>query len=92
MKDAPNRSVREAEYVFNTAPVYDMRTGEFLFNVLRHDIADVVRDTDMDTFYDDLEYEEIVDWFDNHIIFDNMGNMVRLFDEHGILWEDRHAA
>lgn len=84
------RSKREAEYIHFMAPQYDMRTGQLLFNVLRHEIADVVRDTELDTFYEDLEVEEIVDWLEDHIIFDNQGRMVRLFSGHTILWEEEY--
>lgn len=82
------RSTREAEYIYFMAPQYEMRTGQLLFNVLRHEIADVVRNTKLDTFYKDMELEEIVEWLENHIIFSNDGRMIRLFSEHTILWEE----
>jgi hypothetical protein len=83
------RSQREAEYIHFMAPQYDMRTGQLLFNILRHEIAEVVRNTELDTFYEDLELEEIVEWLENHIMFDNQGRMIRLFDGHRILWAER---
>lgn len=92
MKDANLRVRRHAEYIYDTAPCIGMRTGELLFNELRHEIADVVRDTDLDTFYDDLGLEEIVEWLENHIMYDNQGTMVRLYDGHGVLWEGYYAA
>lgn len=83
---------REAEYIHTMAPVFDNRTGQLLFNVLRHEIADVVRHTDFDPFYEDLTLEEIVEWLEAHILYDNDGNMIRLFDEGGVLWEEQYAA
>ena len=83
---------REAEYIHTMAPVYGERTGELLFNVLRHEIADVVRNTNFDPFYEDLDTDEIVEWLETHILYDNDGNMIRLFDERGILWEDEKYA
>ena len=86
------RTRREAEYIHTMAPVYDNRTGQLLFNTLRHEIADVVRDTDFDPFYEDLDLEEIVEWLEAHIMYDREGKMIRLFDEYGVLWEDNRAA
>lgn len=87
-----DRAIQQAEYVCYLGPRLDMRTGEFLFNTLRHEIAEKVRATDLDPFYEDLEFEEVVDWVDGHIVFDNEGKMVRLQDDHGVLWEEDHAA
>lgn len=84
--------LREAQYVYEMAPQYEMRTGQFLFNVLRYEIAELVRNTDLDTFYQDLSLEEIIDWLANHITFNRMGDMVRLSNNHRVLWEDRRAA
>lgn len=83
-----DRAHREAEYIYTMAPQYDMRPGQFLFNYLRHEVADVVRGTELDTFYQDLELEDIAQWLDQHIIYDNQGRMVRLHDGHHVLWEE----
>lgn len=83
-----SRSESEAQYICTMAPFYKMRTGQLLFNMLRYEVAEVVRSTELDTFYKNLEFDEIVDWLDNHIIFDNFGTMVRLFSGHTILWQD----
>lgn len=86
------RSIQEAEYVCYVGPRLEMRTGQFLFNILRHEMAEAIRNTELDPFYDDMTFEEVVDWIDNHIVFDKMGNMIRLYDERGVLWEEDHAA
>lgn len=88
MSSTLERSSREAKYIYYTAPQYDMRTGQHLFNVLRHEIADVVRGTELDTFYQDMSLWEITEWLENHIIFSNDGRMIRLFSGHTILWEE----
>ena len=89
---SPDRFTREAEFVYYSAPLYDMRTGELLFDHLRHEIAEVVRDTPLDTFYEELEFEEVEEWLRKHIVYDNDGRMVRLHDDRGVLWEERYAA
>ncbi len=93
MSRSLERSKREAQYIYDNAPMYDYRTGQLLFNSLKHEIAVVVRGTELDTFYEDLTLEELVEWFENHIIFDNQGRMVRLCDVGGkILWNENEAA
>lgn len=86
------RAEREARYIWDRAPYLGMRTGQLLFNDLRHEIADVVRDTDMDPFYVDLDLDELIGWFEDHIEFDNQGRMVRLFSGNDVLWEDNRRA
>ena len=92
MTKAKLRVLKHAEYIYDTAPYLEMRTGELLFDELRHEIADVVRDTELDTFYDEMDFGEILDWLDRHIIYDNQGAMVRLRDGNRVLWEEDYAA
>jgi hypothetical protein len=92
MSDSLGRSRREAQYIYDMAPAYDMRTGQLLFNSLKHEIAEVVRNTSFDPFYKDMELEEIVEWLEDHIIYDNQGMMVRLFSDHRVLWEEEQDA
>jgi len=80
-------SFREAEYICYIGPRIDQRTGEFLFNNLRFEIAEAIRNTELDPFYQEMDFEDVVDWLDDHIVFDNQGTMIRVFDDHGILWE-----
>lgn len=87
------RSTREGEHIYYLAPLYEMRTGQLLFNVLRYEIAEAVRDTELDTFYKDMTLQEIIDWLENHILYDNQGRMVRLCGTDGrILWAEQYAA
>lgn len=87
-----DRAMREAHYICDMAPIVDERTGQLLFNFLRHEIAEVVRDTELDTFYDQLSFDDVVDWLDDHIEYDDEGTMVRLVSEHDVLWEEEQYA
>lgn len=76
-----------AEYVCAQAPEIGERTGQLLFNSLRHEIAEVVRGTMLDTFYREMSFQEVYDWLTNHLVYDYSGNMICLFDGQKILWE-----
>lgn len=82
------RATREAQFIYDMAPVYEERTGQLLFNNLRHEIAEVIRGTELDPFYKNMELEEIVDWYEKHIVFDNRGRMIRLISDGITLWEE----
>jgi hypothetical protein len=87
MSDTLARSTRQAEYTYNMAPLYGMRTGQLLFSDLRYEVAEIVRGTDLDPFYKDLSLLEIINWFEDHIVFDDQGIICRLFSGDTILWE-----
>jgi hypothetical protein len=88
MSDTLPRSTREAEYIFDNAPMLEQRTGQLLFNSLRQQVAAKVRDTDFDPFYKDLTLFEIIEWLENHVVYNDEGIMIRLFDGNEILWEE----
>jgi hypothetical protein len=88
MSDTLARSRKEAEYIFEMADYHCQRTGQFLFNSLRHEIAEVVRNTLFDPFYKELSLGEIIDWLENHILFDDQGKMIYLFSDNQILWKE----
>jgi hypothetical protein len=88
MSDTLARSTREAQYIFDNAPMLEQRTGQLLFNSLRQQVAAKVRATNFDPFYRDLSLQEIIDWFENHIIFNDHGIMICVFDGNDILWEE----
>ena len=79
---------QEARYIVDTAPNYVQRTGQFLFNSLRHEVSQIVRSSHLDPFYKEMSYQEVVEWLENHIIYDETGRMIALFDEDRILWEE----
>lgn len=88
MSDTLARSTREAQYIFDNAPMLEQRTGQLLFNSLRQQVAAKVRGTLFDPFYKKLELHEIIDWFENHIVFNDDGIMICVFNGNEILWEE----
>ena len=92
MSDTLSRSKQEATYIFEVAPGYGERPGQFLFNSLRHEIADTVRGTFLDPFYKEMSLRQIIEWLENHIIYDDDGRMICLFDKNEVLWEDPNYA
>lgn len=77
-----------AQHVHDTALIHGQRTGQKLFNMLNPpELADQVRGTSWDPFYKTMTFEEIVEWVDNHLVFDDHGHIIALFDQFNILWE-----
>lgn len=66
------------------------RTGQALFNLLPVNISDFVAGTLWDPFHKWLEPHEIREWIENHLIFDDVGVIVTLFNENKILWEMKY--
>lgn len=46
-----------------------------------------VHTTIFDPFHKELTEAEVYDWIMNHLIFDNKGQMIALFNNDTILWE-----
>ena len=63
------------------------RTGQALHKSLPVDIRRWVNGALFDPFYKDLSEEEIYQWIDNHLIFDDEGVLIGLYDRNTILWE-----
>jgi hypothetical protein len=84
----PTRSRREARYIIMNAPAQCQRSGQFLFNSLRHEVAEAVRGTLFDPFYKDLSEYEVADWLENHVIYNDQGEMICVFSGNTILWEE----
>ena len=93
MSTLPKRNERKryllnAEYICEMAPQYSMRTGQLLFNSLRHEISKITRATNLDTFYREMTFEEVAYWLEEHIIYDDFGIMTHLINDGKILWEE----
>jgi hypothetical protein len=82
------RSIQEADYIVHMADYHQQRTGQFLFNNLKHEIAEIVRGSLFDPFYKSLSEHEVVEWLEHHIIYSDDGIMICLFDGDHILWEE----
>lgn len=77
-----------AQHIYDIALVHGQRTGQKLFNTLNPpEMSEAVRGKPWDPFYKDLTFEEIVEWVDNHLVFDDHGHIIALFDGNKILWE-----
>lgn len=63
-----------------------LRTGQYLFNHLPDQVGNKVAGTLFDPFHKDLSKQEIIEWLDNHLIFDH-NEIIALFDQNTILWE-----
>ena len=82
-----------AQYIVEGARINEEHVGRRLMASLTKPIADCVRETDFNPrFIDDMEYDDVVNWLNDHIVFDYTGVMIGLFDGSEWIWEaDRHA-
>ena len=76
-----------ADWIIEHAPMHFLRTGQLLINNLPREVANVVRGTKFDPFYQELTREQIINWFDDHIIFSEDDQIIVVFDNDKILWE-----
>jgi hypothetical protein len=87
-KSNPDRVSHLAKHIQHSALIYGQRTGQYLFNSLTPVVADKVRGTNFDPFYLDLTIEGIIQWLEDHIIFNDNGSIGCLFNGYEILWEE----
>jgi hypothetical protein len=80
---------RYAQHVHDTALIHGQRTGQKLFNMLNPpELADQVRHKSFDpSRWGDMTVDEIEDWVKNHLVFDDHGHIIALFDGFETLWE-----
>lgn len=64
------------------------RTGQYLFNQLPNDAASHVAGSLFDPFHKDLTTFEIQRWIDDHMIFNETGKLICIFNNDEVLWED----
>jgi hypothetical protein len=76
-----------ADWVMTAARVHRQRTGQVMFNQLPHDVATAVRGTPFDPFYKDFGRQEIIQWYDDHIIWNDYDEIIVVFSANTILWE-----
>jgi hypothetical protein len=77
----------QADWIMAMARFHKMRTGQLLFNNLPAPVANVIRRTEIDPFYKDLTREEVLKWYDDHIIYNEYDEIVVVFSANTILWE-----
>ena len=66
-----------------------VRTGQHLFNTLPSYIGAKVAGTMFDPFHRDLSKVQMVNWVENHLIFNDDGEIIALFDGNMIMWEKK---
>lgn len=76
-----------ADWIEDEAYILGQRTGQLLFNNLPHEVANHVRGTEFDPFHKDMSKQEIIDWFNDHVIFSDGDEIIVLFNGTEILWE-----
>lgn len=84
MSDILDRHVKS---IMTNAVFYNQRTGQYIFNHLPDDCANLVRSTLFDPFYKSFNRVEVRQWMEDHLIFDDRGNIIGLFNNNSILWE-----
>lgn len=75
-----------ADWIETTARIHRQRTGQVMFNQMPHDVANAVRGTPFDPFYKDFNKQQILDWYDEHTIW-NDHEIIVVFSANTILWE-----
>ena len=72
--------------VIRGACLTKQRTGQYLFNCLPNDVAEVVAGLMFDPFHKDLTDSEIRAWIGEHLIFSPSGDIIAVFNQNDILW------
>lgn len=63
------------------------RTGQYLFNGLPPQLRELTAGALWDPFHKDMSQFQIEVWLTEHVIFDDNGTIIALFDKDNILWE-----
>lgn len=74
-------------YIIRHADEHNQRTGQYLFNSLPVEAAQFITSTLFDPFHRDMSQDEVEAWISDHIIFDDNGRIMALFNNNDILWE-----
>lgn len=72
------------------ADKFNQRTGQYLFNSFPVEVANVVTGSMFDPFHKDMSQFQIEEWLLNHIVFNENGSIVAVFNENTILWERKY--
>ena len=77
------------ENVVTYAKKNGQRTGQALFNLLPTHICDWVAGTLWDPFHKEFSPYEVRMWIESHLIFNDEGAIVGLFNDDKIIWDQR---
>jgi|SRR3954467_12902282 len=82
------KSENFARYITDGARINQEHVGRRLLESLSKPVADRIRGTDFNPMHmDDMSYEDVVNWLDDHIVFDYKGDQIGLFDGTEWIWE-----
>ena len=65
----------------------DIRPGQALFNVLPRDVSARVCGAMFDPFHRVKTWDEVKLWMEDHLIFDEDGYVIAVFNNNQILWQ-----
>lgn len=84
----PEHVLRTARYVYESSLIQNHPMGRRLMRLLGEGAASQIRDTDLDPTYKDLSYDEVLAWIDDHLVFNDDGDVIALVSGDKVLWEE----
>lgn len=85
----PARVRQIAQWVCDSARVHGQPEGTRIYRSLPSGAAFAIKATRFDDpFGQILTLEEVIDWFDKHVVFDDKGYTVALYAGNELLWKD----
>lgn len=75
-----------ADHIILGAGLKQQRTGQWMMNNFEPEVYIAVSGRMFDPFNKDLTREQLIEWMQDHLIFDN-GHIVAVFNNDQILWE-----
>jgi hypothetical protein len=83
-----NNLVMYAQRIERNARYQEVRNGQWLFNHLPIPVANLVAGTSFDPFHKMMSQEDIFNWLDNHLIFED-NEIIGLFHNERVLWDSK---
>lgn len=81
------RSTEFTQLVLRYAKANDQRTGQALSNLVYSRTTFNTCDILDDPFHKDLSEREVFEWIERHLIFNDSGWIIGIFNKNIILWE-----
>lgn len=82
--------MRNAQFIndiLRGAKESEQRTGQYLFNSLPEGAQEVITRTMSDPYQQDFDVYELTNWVNNHLIFDEDGAIINVFNGDTVLWD-----
>jgi hypothetical protein len=64
-----------------------VKERQYLFNSFSVEVADVVVASTFDPFHKNMSQDQIENWLLNHVVFNESGSIIAVFNENTILWK-----